>query len=337
MPPAKRPSLIDVAREAGVSIATVSRVLNEQGPVRPETRALVLKTIARLHYTPDLQARALAGRDSNTIGMIISNIENPFFVDVYRSLEQEAHRLGREVLVANTGYDPERLAASVRIMLGRRVTGIAAIISEMEPSLLKELVQSGVPVVMYDVGGAGRNIVNVRVDYAAGMRETVELLYGMGHRHFAFVGHHTALSPLSVRWQAFTTAMEQLGSPVRHQVVTNADSLDGGYRAAHQLLDAGNRPTAIVCINDLMATGVLRGLRDRGIDVPGDISVTGFDNVPMSQYLAPQLTTVDVPRAEIGRIAAERLIQPKRARGQISDEILITPKLIVRESTGPAA
>jgi DNA-binding LacI/PurR family transcriptional regulator len=334
----KRPGVTDVAREAGVSTATVSRVLNDSGQVRDETRESVLRAIARLHYTPNLYARTLAGGDSRTIGMIVSNLENPFFLDIYRSLEAEAQRVGHEVLVASTGYDPERLSAAIGLMLGRRVTGIAAVVSEMTPAHAAELNRSGLPVVVYDVTASGRQIVNVLVDYASGMREMIELLYSTGHRHFAFVGHHTTLGPLSARLVAFNDQMHQYGRRVKYQVVTETDALDGGYRAGHLLLAGDPTPTAIVCVNDLMASGVLRALRERGLRVPEDVSVTGFDNVTLAEYVSPPLTTVDVPRLAIGQLVVDRLVlQPVATQRQKRDrEVIITPRMIVRGSTGPA-
>jgi len=327
-----------VAREAGVSTATVSRVFNDSGQVREETREAVLRAIARLHYTPNLHARTLAGGDSRTIGMIVSNLENPFFLDIYRSLESEAHRVGHEVLVASTGYDPDRLTAAIRLMLGRRVTGIAAVASEMTPTHVAELNRSGIPVVVYDVAAAGRHIVNVLVDYASGMREMIELLYSTGHRHFAFVGHHTMLGPLSARLVAFNESMQHYGRRVKHQVVNETDALDGGYRAAHLLLAGESPPTAIVCVNDLMASGVLRALRERRIRVPEEVSVTGFDNVTLAEYVSPPLTTVDVPRLAIGQLVVDRLVlQPVSTQRKARDrELVITPRMIVRGSTGPA-
>jgi LacI family transcriptional regulator len=337
MAPRTKSSLQDVAEAAGVSIATVSRVLNGIAIVRPDTKERVLRAVARLRYTPDLQARTLRGGDSRTIGMIVSNLNNPFFLDVYESLETEALRFGHEVLVASTGYDPDRLAASVRLMVGRRVSGLAVIVSEMTPALLAELVTTGIPAVVHDASDAPADLMTVRVDYATGMQQVVELLYDAGHRHFAFVGHHATLASLSSRQQAFIDAMRHYGRRVTHRTVTEADSLDGGRRAAHALLDYGARPTAVVCVNDFMATGVIRGLRDRGVRVPTDVSVTGFDNVTLAEYAEPALTTVDIPRSEIGWLAVQRLLQrPVRGKKTQAQESVITPALVVRESTAAA-
>ncbi len=339
MPRQRRKAVLeDVARRARVSTATVSRALNETGPVAAKTRQCVLKAVARLGYTPNLNARALAAQDSGTLGVVVSNLDNPFFLDVYRGLEAEARRVGREVLLASTGYDPSRLVAAVNLMLGRRVSGIAAIVSEMAPAVQARLEQSGLPVVLYDVGRTAHNVKNLRVDYAVGMRDIVQLLHGLGHRRFAFVGHHAELAPLSVRQEVFVATMQQYGRDVQHRVITEADSLEGGYRAALRLLGADPPLTAIVCVNDVIAAGVLRALRERRLRVPEDVSVTGFDNVTLAQYVAPPLTTLDIPRAEIGRLAVDWLVHgaPRTGVGTPARDLVITPTLIVRESTGPA-
>src|SRR5918912_2358476 len=158
-------NLKQVAKREKVSTATVSRVLNNASVVKTSTRARVMKAIEELKYHPNLHARLLAGGKSRTVGVILSNLENPFFFDIYKTIEADAHAHGYEVVVANTNYQSEQLVASIRIMIGRRVAGLAAIVSEMAPALIDELSQSGIPVVFYDVGTARRNVTNVRVNY----------------------------------------------------------------------------------------------------------------------------------------------------------------------------
>src|SRR6195256_4184283 len=158
-------NLEQVARRAKVSTATVSRVLNNASVVKSSTRARVMKAIAELKYHPNLHARNLAGGKNRTIGVIASNMENPFFFDIYKTVEADAHALGHEVVVANTDYRPEQLVSSIRLMIGRRVAGLAVVVSEMEPALIKELADSRIPVVFYDVGAPRPNITNIRVNY----------------------------------------------------------------------------------------------------------------------------------------------------------------------------
>src|SRR5216683_4211891 len=186
-------NLEKVARRAKVSTATVSRVLNNASVVKSSTRARVMKAIAELKYHPNLHARNLAGGKSRTIGVIASNMENPFFFDIYKTVESDAHAAGYEVVVANTDYRSEQLVASIRLMIGRRVAGLAAIVSEMEPALIDELNDSGIPVVFYDVGAPRKNITNIRVNYRRGIDKVVDYLHSVGHQRLGFIGHHSML------------------------------------------------------------------------------------------------------------------------------------------------
>jgi DNA-binding LacI/PurR family transcriptional regulator len=326
-------SLEDVAQRARVSPATVSRVLNNIGVVKSSTRTRVLKAIEELKYYPNVHARALAGGVSRTLGLIVSNLENPFFLDIFRVLEQEAHANGYEVLVANTDYDSQWLHSSVRIMLGRRVAGLALVVSEIEPAILDELEERKIRTVVYDVGSPRRSILSIKSNYRKGVERVSEYLRSLGHKRMAFVGHHTALGPLSDRKRTFINVMER-ASDVQFTTVADTDDYAGGRRAVQQLFASNFRPTAILCVNDFMAVGVLRQLRDMGIDVPGDISVTGFDNITLSAVVYPSLTTLHIPRDQIGRQIFASLTQKQPLKTQ--QEIIFVPELVVRESTGRA-
>ncbi|MCJ7502946.1 MAG: LacI family transcriptional regulator [Acidobacteriia bacterium] len=327
--------LEDVAKRAKVSIATVSRVVNSVGPVKNSTRARVLKAITELKYHPNIHARSLAGGKSRTLGMIVSNLENPFFLDIFRALESDAHRRGYEVLVANTDYRARQLVSSVHLMMGRRLAGLAVIVSEMEPSLIQELTESNLPIVFYDVGTPARNISNIKVRYEKGMQRVVEYLYSVGHRRMAFVGHHISLEPLLDRKKSFLDTMKRYAGEVEHATVADCDGPVGGQQATRQLLASGFKPTAIICVNDFMALGVVRELREHGLEVPRDVSVTGYDNISLSEYAFPPLTTVNIPREMIGHLAFSALV-PEHEDAQVRGrEFLIDPELVIRESTGP--
>jgi len=328
--------LEDVAKRAKVSIATVSRVVNSVGPVKNSTRARVLKAIQELKYHPNIHARSLAGGKSRTLGMIVSNLENPFFLDIFRALESDAHRRGYEVLVANTDYRARQLVSSVHLMMGRRLAGLAVIVSEMEPSLIQELTETNLPIVFYDVGTPARNISNIKVRYEKGMQRVVEYLYSVGHRRMAFVGHHTSLEPLLDRKKSFLDTMKRYAGEVEHATVADRDGPVGGQQATRQLLASGFKPTAIICVNDFMALGVVRELREHGLEAPRDVSVTGYDNISLSEYAFPPLTTVNIPREMIGHLAFSALV-PEHEDAQVRGrEFLIDPELVIRESTGPA-
>jgi DNA-binding LacI/PurR family transcriptional regulator len=327
--------LDDVARRAQVSVSTVSRVLSNTGRVKASTRARVLKIAEELNYRPDIHAQTLAGRKSRTLGLVVSNLQNPFFLDIFHAMESDAKGRGYEVVVANTDYQPRQLASSVHWMLGHRLAGLAVIVSEKEPAIIEELTASSVPVVFYDVGAPGPNVTNIRTDYFRGTQRVVEYLHALGHRRLAFVGHHEQLQPLYERKQSFLKAVGRLSSEIMSAAAQGTDSPDGGRQAMRHLLDQGFRPSAVVCVNDFMALGVLRLLRERGLRVPEDVSVVGYDNIHLSEFASPALTTVNVPRDRIGHSVcaahlAERGSTPVR-------EVVIEPELIVRDSTGPAA
>jgi LacI family transcriptional regulator len=329
-------NLEQVAKRAGVSTATVSRVLNNVSVVKNSTRVRVMKAVTELNYHPNLHARTLAGGKSRTLGMIASNLENPFFFDIFRTLESEAHASGYEVVVANTDYQPEQLVRSIRLMIGRRVAGLAVVVSEMHPDLIRELTDSNIPTVFYDVGTPTRNISNIRVNYRRGIERVVEYLHDLGHNRLAFIGHHSTLGPTSERERGFIETVSRYAPATQWRTVTDQDGLEGGRRAARELLSGGIQPTAIICVNDLMAVGVLRELREHGLRVPDDVSVTGFDNIKLSEFCYPLLTTVHIPREQIGRLAFE-MLAPESAKTKLPGrDILIDPELVLRESTGPA-
>jgi LacI family transcriptional regulator len=328
-------SLKDVAKRARVSSATVSRVLNNTTVVRNATRMRVMKAVEELNYHPNLHARTLAGGKSRTLGMIASNLENPFFFDIFQTLENDAHAHGYEVVVANTDYRSEQLLASVRMMLERRVAGLAVIVSETTSELTRELAASKIPVVFYDAATPHPDIFNIHTNYRRGMERVVDYLHSLGHCRLAFIGHHSTLGPTGEREKVFIETVSRFTSSSEWRTVANLDGLEGGRHAARELLESGFRPTAIVCVNDFMAIGVLRELRDRGLRVPQDVSVTGFDNIKLSEFSFPRLTTVHIPRERIGHFVFERLV-PDSARKPVGREILLDPEFVLRESAGPA-
>jgi DNA-binding LacI/PurR family transcriptional regulator len=327
-------TLEDVAKRARVSTATVSRVLNGAREVRPATRARVLRAVEELNYTPDLNARSLAGGQPRSLGMIVSNIANPFFLDVFRSVEACARQRGYDLIVANTDYMPERLASSVMTMVGRRVAGLALVVSETVPAMVATMT-AALPVVLYD-GGAHRlkNAVNIRANYRGGMQRIMEYLHALGHRRMAFIGHHARLGPLHERRQAFLSIAAAYAPRVKVMAVENADGLAGGEEAMREILASGFRPTAVACVNDLMAFGALRELHARGLDVPRDVSVTGFDNISLAEFARPALTTADLPRDTIGRLIFDALVPPAGGdRVLARAEVVVESQLIVRDST----
>lgn len=325
-----------VAQRAGVSTSTVSRVLNNLEVVKGSTRSRVLKAAEELNYQPNLHARSLARGKSRILGIIVSNMENPFFLDIYRTLESDARASGHEVVVANTDYQSAQLVASVQLMLGLRVAGLAVIVSEMEEHLIQTVANSRIPAAFYDVGTPQKNITNIRVDYRKGIKKTVSYLNSLGHRRMAFIGHHSTLGPISERRKTFLESVHRCSPNAEAKIFTAPDGLDGGRQAARELLESGYRPTAILCVNDFMAVGVMRELREQGLQVPRDISVTGFDNIKLAEFCSPPLTTVHIPRDHIGHIIFDHVLGDSRNGHDSGREIVIDPELVLRDSTGLA-
>jgi LacI family transcriptional regulator len=329
-------NLEEVARRAKVSTATVSRVLNNPEAVKGATRARVKQAIEELKYQPNLHARTLAGGKSKTLGIIVSNMENPFFFDVIKVAESDAHARGYEIVVANTDYRREQLVKSIQLMLARRVAGLALIVSEMDPSLVRELTASHIPIVFLDAFTGEPGIWNIQIDYESGLGRLLDYLHRLGHVRMAFASHHSNLSPMGVREEIFKRTVSALSPHIDFMSVTNVDGLDGGAAAAREILDSGFDPTAILCVNDFMALGVLKELRKRGLRVPQDISVTGFDDIKLSEYCYPALTTVHIPRSRIGHLMFDALVPDPAAQPQPAHEFLIDTHTVLRDSTGTA-
>lgn len=326
-------SLEEVAKQAKVSTATVSRVLNNVGPVRASTRSRVLKAIEELKYHPNLHARNLAGGKSRTFGMIVSNLENPFFFDVFKAAEEVARSRGFEIVLANTDYNPEHLVRNIRLMLGRRVAGLALVISEMDPAVGQEFAEMDIPVVFYDVGAPKHNVSNITVNYGKGIERAVHYLHALGHKRMAFVGHHPSLGPLGTRERVFRETVGEFASAIDWKVVASTDTIEGGRTATREILGSGLNPSAIICVNDFMALGVLHELREAGLRVPDDISVTGFDNIKLAEVAWPPLTTVHIPRERVGQLMMQVLTSPQPENGA-GRNIVIDPEFVVRASTG---
>jgi DNA-binding LacI/PurR family transcriptional regulator len=201
---------------------------------------------------------------------------------------------------------------------------------------MQELVESNLPIVFYDVGTPARNISNIKVNYEKGIQKAAEYLYSLGHRRMAFVGHHTSLEPLLDRKVSFLRTMKRYAGEVEYMTVADQDGPAGGMQAPCALLASSFKPTAVICVNDSMALGVLKVLRGHGLVVPRDVSVTGYDNNNLSEYAYPPLTNVNIPRERIGRLSFEaRVGQPESGQVQ-GREFLIDPELVIPESTGPA-
>lgn len=325
-----------VAAKAGVSIATVSRTINGHTSVTPETAARVLRAIQAVGYYPNRQARTLVSGRSHTFGLIISDIVNPFFPELVKSFEHTALAHKYDVAVVNTGYDSHRLRSAVERMLERRVDAVAVMTSEFDKRLIGELSRRGVPMVFLDVGMVQARISNILVDYENGIREAVQHLYALGHRRIGFISGPLRLKSAKMRQKAMEKCLRECGLRPNPNLVREANHrVDGGQHAMESLLKQKEQPTAVIGSNDLTAIGAMRAAVAAGFEVPGDISVIGFDDIELCEFTHPQLTTVRLSREELGRSACNALLHAVEGKDAHGHEFGVSTRLVLRNSTAP--
>src|SRR6266853_1538781 len=259
----------DVATAAGVSTATVSNVLNKTGKVGRRTHLLVLSTVKRLGYFANVHARHLASRDSRTLGIIVSDIENPFFPEVIKSFEVRARQLGYDAILSDTNYDPSRTRKAAERMMEHNVRGVAVMTSEISLRLIHELARRKIAVSFLDLAPVRGYMSNLRIDYASGVEQIVQYLHQNGHRRIAFVAGRPSLKSNAARLEAYERSMRNLGLEPG-PVIPGDLRFEGGREAGRAIAKFSPRPTAVMAINDLTAIGVIKGLLNAGFRVPQD-------------------------------------------------------------------
>ncbi|WP_114210783.1 LacI family DNA-binding transcriptional regulator [Acidisarcina polymorpha] len=325
----------EVARVARVSTATVSRTINGSDKVAPETAERVREAIHKLKFYPNNNARALGSGRSSLYGLIISDITNPFFPELVRSFEEIAVQYGQEVLVANTNYDPIRMETCVRRMLQRKVDGVAILTSEMEAHLIDEFSSRRIPMVFLDMGVPSEGISNIVLDYPAGVDAAVQHLSDLGHVDIGFISGPMNLTSARIRHQAFLASLKRKRIRLNPSFVEEGDHrMGGGHDAMARLLNRPVRPTAILASNDMTAIGAMGAIFEQGLSVPEDISVIGFDDIDLSSFTQPPLTTIRVSRPDIARTAFRALYSSNQDTPPQGAEFTIHPTLIERKSTG---
>jgi LacI family transcriptional regulator, galactose operon repressor len=326
----------EIAKRARVSTATVSRTINRIPTVHPQLARRVWKVVKELGYFPNTQARALVSGRSRTFGLIVSEITNPFFPEIVHVFEDVAVQHNYEILLTSTVHDPERMKISVRRMLEHRVEGVAVMTFGMEESLLDDLKLRNVPLVFVDVGPARPRVSNIRIDYLHGIRQGVQHLAALRHERIAFISGPLTLKSAVARRDAFLRSMQEIGLRADSQLIIEGDhTLEGGEKAFSALRGLRSRPTAILCSNDMTAIGVMRKSYEEGIAVPTDLSVVGFDNIHLAQYILPPLTTIEMSQAELGRIAFQALLHEvqRETPSPKGTEYVLKTNLVLRDST----
>jgi LacI family transcriptional regulator len=330
----ERMDIHTVARLAKVSTATVSRTINHVPTVNAKMAKRVWEVVKDLNYLPNTQARALVSGRSRLLGLIVSEITNPFFPELIQGFEDVAVEQGYEILISSTNYDPERMKRCIRRMVERKAEGVAVMTFGIEEPLLDQLAERKVPLVFVDVGPDRPGISLLRVDYLQGIRQAVQHLAALGHSEIAFVSGPLRLHSPNSRLAAFHRAMQECGialDPTR--VVEGDHTMEGGMAAAEKLLTQGKLPTAVICSNDMTAIGVLHEAYRKGLRVPDDLSVIGFDDIHITQMTIPPLTTIQMSCYELARAAVMALKAHVEKVPEAKREIPIETQLVVREST----
>jgi DNA-binding LacI/PurR family transcriptional regulator len=306
-----------VAKLAHVSIATVSRTINHVPTVNPKLAKRVREAIRELNYFPNTQARALVSGRSRMLGLIVSEITNPFFPELIQGFEEVAVENGYEILIGSTNY----------------AEGVAVMTFGIEQPLLDQLADRNVPLVFVDVAPNRAGMSVLKVDYHHGIREGVQHLAALGHRRIGFVTGPLRLHSAQSRLEAFKKALQECGIPVEEKLIIESDhTMEGGMAAAEKLIVQKGLPTALMCSNDMLAIGVLHKLSRSGLRVPDDVSIIGFDDIHMGAMMIPPLTSIQMSRTDLasGAVSALR----GHLEGAPKREYNIDTRLVVRESTG---
>jgi DNA-binding LacI/PurR family transcriptional regulator len=329
----------DVARAANVSTATVSHVLNDTRYVSDELRERVLRAIGELNYRPSHVAASLRTKRSQSILIIIPDIANPFFPPLVRGAQDAFDRKGFAVIVGNTDRRHDRELEFLNLALRTQADGIIINPSQIGYDDLLEVIEQGVKVVLIGAHIDHPDLDIVRVDNRAGACDAVRHLIDLGHQRIAIVCGPMSTSSAWQRCAGYSQAMEEAGLTVRPDwVVEETFDQEGGYRGAQRLISQSERPTAIFATADLMALGVMQALRAAGLRIPEDMSVVGFDDIPAATLTTPPLTTINQPKYEMGKRAAELLLaRIKGGKASSSRRGLMEYGLIVRGSTAPPA
>jgi LacI family transcriptional regulator len=335
----KRPTQKDVAQKAGVSRSTVSYVLNDQTqlkiPISDETRQRVMDAITELGYEPDARAQSLRSGSTNIVGVIIPAIQNPFFWQILSGISDSLQDAGYSLHLTHHPLNQQQEANTIRELTRQPVDGfiLMAAAKYLLPRLTDYLRNSGRPVV--EITAAKAEFDHVVHTYSKGTRTLMDHLLALGHRRIGFVYGITKDVQGFDRLLIYREVLKEAG--LQAYEVHCDESLEGAYQAAHTLLSAQDRPTALLVINDMLAIAVMRAAGDLGLNIPGDVSIASFDDIPISNYILPRLTTVSGKSEDSGREAVRLLLrrfeEPDLPRQVTEAEV----QLIIRESTGPVS
>lgn len=328
----------DVALLAGVSITTVSHVINETRFVSDELRTSVLAAVEELNYRPNVLARSLRRGETKTIGLIVPDNSNPFFAEVARIVEDVGFENGYSVILCNSDGNADKEAAYINVLITKQVDGIIFIAAGGKQEHLRELLAQHIPVVVADRDIPQTLADVVLVNNEQGGYDAARYLITLGHRRVACIAGPSDVSPSADRVHGYRRALRESGIPVAQELIVPGDfRSQSGETAMAQLLGLDEPPSAVFACNDVMAIGALRAVRNAGLQVPGDVSIIGFDNISSASAVSPALTTIAQPIVELAIQAAQLLISriQNGQEGRSGQRIVLDTELVVRDSCAP--
>src|SRR5512133_1256590 len=341
----------DVAKAAGVAPITVSRVINNTGYIREQTRERVLAAVKELGYVPNSLALSLRWKQTGILALVLTDITNPFWTTVARGVEDAASQAGLSIILCNTDEDEHKQERYLNVMLQRRVDGVLLVPVNGDPAAVDLIQRQSTPLVILDRRTPGAAVDVVRCDSEGGAYQLTQHLIALGHRRIAMLSGPQSASSAVDRAAGYRKALSENGIQAE-QILYGSFSVESGYQMARQALESQPCPTALFAGNNFIAIGALKYLRERGIQVPGEISLVGFDDLPQSLVVDPFLTAAAQPAYEMGFKATQRLLQHLTGQGhaagsaaadpagsstdEYTQEIVLPVSLMIRGSSGPA-
>ena len=322
----------DVAKAAGVSISTVSHVLNGTRFVRPDTTEKVMSAVAGLHYAPSAVARSLKQSRTRTLGMLVTRSANPFFAEVVQGVEDACYRQGYQLLLSNTANDEQRQLACLQSLVERRVDGLILLSIADTPLLRQQLATlNEMPLLLLDTDIAGIKALRVKGDSIKGGYQAARCLLAQGRREIGFIGHTSRHPVTEERLQGVRHAASEQGVGIPDSWIIDGNlDCESGYSAMCRLLHLPERPDAVIAANDLMAMGAMRAIQEQGLRIPEDIALIGYDDIALTAYTSPPLTTIRQSGDKMGQMAAETLIAAIAGNGECEHSVVIEPELVQR-------
>jgi len=327
-------TMSEVAARAGVSKATVSRVLNRTHLIAPETERRVLQAVRQLKYHKNVHARRLATGRSDLFALVISEITNPYFPEIIRGFQAEAWDRGFDVVLCNTEYNQQRTLSVIQKLIESDVRGVAIMTASLDRSATAELVRAGIGVVFCNLGPAARLVSNISIDYQRGIVHAIDHVTQLGHRRAAVIAGPADNRTAVVIKQALVAGLRERKLNLT-AVVNSNYGVDAGASAVRAVLAAPKLPSVIFCGSDIIAMGAMNALEEAGLRVPADVSIVGIDDISFSFLARPPLTTIRVPRERLGRLAFEALDKMLRLKLRKGTDHYLETDLVVRQSTAP--